>query len=122
MQALRTIRISAALAVGAGITLMACAGADDGGADNPVGSQVLTVKSQDSLKFDPSGLNATAGEITIEHQNGGSAVHTLVIDEADLRLVDDDSQTIDLEPGEYTYYCDVPGHRDAGMEGTLTVD
>ena len=31
------------------------------------------------------------------------------------------SKKIDLKPGKYTFYCDIPGHRAAGMQGTLTV-
>ena len=53
-------------------------------------------------------------------------VHDFTIDELDAHVAADRGETATGgfstdEPGTYTYYCSVPGHRDAGMEGTLTV-
>ena len=69
----------------------------------------------------PTSATAKAGEVTIEHDNDGATTHTFVIDEHDFKLVDDDATDIELAAGDYVFYCDVPGHREAGMEGTLTV-
>lgn len=32
------------------------------------------------------------------------------------------SATLNIEPGDYIFYCSIPGHREAGMEGTLTIE
>jgi uncharacterized cupredoxin-like copper-binding protein len=50
----------------------------------------------------------------IENVNGDEVV-------ASARAGETDRGGVELEPGDYTFYCDVPGHRAAGMEGTLTV-
>lgn len=72
---------------------------------------------------------ARAGEVEFVYTNEGQIEHTLTIEgrEEDLFLEVSsqgatDSGTIELEAGEYTYYCDISGHREAGMEGTLTVE
>jgi uncharacterized cupredoxin-like copper-binding protein len=120
---MQTKRWLAALGVGAAALLTGCGG-DDDDADGGAGDadvQTLTVRSSDALKFDPAELSATAGEVRIVHDNDGATTHTFVIEDTDFKLVDDDDDEIDLAAGEYVFYCDVPGHRDAGMEGTLTV-
>jgi uncharacterized cupredoxin-like copper-binding protein len=118
------MRLIAALGLGVGLTLTACGDDDDtDGADATGESDVTTleVASSDALKFEPEALTAPAGEVRIVHNNRGSTTHTFVIDGQDFKLVDDDDGEIDLAAGEYVFYCDVPGHRDAGMEGTLSV-
>jgi len=71
--------------------------------------------------------NIPAGEITITLVNEGRINHTLVIEGLqDFRLDtpgtgDVDEATVTLEPGLYDFFCDVPGHVDAGMVGTLAV-
>ena len=121
MSALRLISV---LGLGVGLTLTAC-GDDDsdaGSATADGGSeQTITVKSTDALRFEPDHPVATAGVIHIVHENAGSTVHTFVLDGQDFKLTDDDDGDIDLAAGDYLFYCDVPGHRGAGMEGTLTV-
>jgi uncharacterized cupredoxin-like copper-binding protein len=117
-----SIRAAATLSVGVLMTLAACASGSDGDTAEPVDPnvQTLEVASLDSLKFDPSTLTAQAGEIRIVHDNKGAVVHTFVID-GKLKITDDGEETVTLDPGEYTFHCDVPGHQAAGMEGTLTV-
>jgi plastocyanin len=67
------------------------------------------------------------GDIDFALENRGAIQHTVVIEElGDEKILDaaggeSDEATVTLESGEYTYYCDVPGHR-ATMEGTLTVE
>ena len=122
MGALRWISV---LGLGVGLTLTACGDDDDsdaGSAPSAGGSeQTVSVKASDALKFEPDHLTATAGVIRIEMDSTGSTTHTFVIDGQDFKLTDDDSGDIDLAAGDYVFYCDVPGHRAAGMEGTLTV-
>lgn len=120
------VRQAAVMAMIAGV-VAACGGGDDptiseGGA----GASSISVVAGD-LFFKPTELDAAAGTVTVELENQGAAVHTLVIEETGDTTVaeadggETDTGTIELEPGTYTFYCDVPGHREGGMEGTLTV-
>lgn len=80
-----------------------------------------------NLFFDPTKLELPAGLDAIKLQGEGGT-HDLVFDDNKVpgfKLEttgkgDNSTLKLDLEPGEYTYYCSVPGHR-ASMEGTLTV-
>jgi plastocyanin len=54
-------------------------------------------------------------DVKLENEKGEEIGGTEVINEGS------DSAEVELEPGTYTYYCSIPGHRQAGMEGTLTV-
>ena len=69
---------------------------------------------------------APAGEVTFGYTNEDSLYHNVVIDELGGLLLEGDPGESDVgsftvEPGSYVFYCDVPGHREAGMEGTLAV-
>jgi plastocyanin len=80
------------------------------------------------LRFDRRSLEARAGEITIVMDNPSSLPHNVSLEG---RGVDEEGETVveggrstvraRLGPGEYDFYCSVPGHRQGGMEGTLTV-
>ena len=78
------------------------------------------------IEFEAAPQELPAGPVEVQLQNNGSIEHNVVIEElGDEKILDaaggqSDSATVEFEPGEYTYYCDVAGHR-ATMEGTLTV-
>jgi plastocyanin len=80
------------------------------------------------FKFQKDSLTAPAGRITLVMLNPSSEIHNISIEgdgvDAKGALVGEGETsrvTVVLEPGEYTFYCSVPLHRDGGMEGTLTV-
>jgi plastocyanin len=81
------------------------------------------------LKFTNSTLTAKAGKATIDFTNSSSVPHNMTIVDSSGKQVGatptfaggTKSFTADLKPGKYTFYCSVPGHRQAGMQGTLTV-
>ena len=97
-------------------------GEGDGGGD---GGTTLSVGATEFV-FDPGTLSAPADEeVAIEVQNNGTIEHDFTIDEANLKIAtpatETASGTFTLPAGTYTFYCSVPGHQQAGMEGTLTV-
>jgi uncharacterized cupredoxin-like copper-binding protein len=119
---MKPIRTVATILAGAGLTLAACGG---GSSDSTASAgdpdvQTVTIKSLDTLLFDPPTVTVRAGKVKFVHENTGAIIHSLVI-EGEFRIANNGDSTITLAPGEYEYYCDVPGHREAGMHGTLTV-
>jgi plastocyanin len=79
------------------------------------------------IAFDPTTLTIPANtDVTIELYNTGATAHNFSIDElgisVDVAAGEEGQATINAPAGTYTFYCNVPGHREAGMEGTLTVE
>jgi nitrite reductase (NO-forming) len=106
----------------------ACGGDDDEPRYvEPTGPAVadLTFEAQ-NFEFTPARASAPEGilEITLESTEGA---HDLVFDGVPGFILDapgsgkTDTKKIDLDAGEHEFYCTLPGHRQAGMEGTLTV-
>src|SRR5688572_17493748 len=100
--------------------------AGNGGGDGTALELVAGPGSE--LKFDQTSLEAAAGEVTITMVNEGALPHNVAIegngvDEKGDVVTEGGTSTVTatLEPGEYTFYCSVPGHQAGGMEGTLTV-
>lgn len=114
---------------------------DDGGAAEPAtdtsgggggGGEgtviMLTADPGGALTFDQTELTAPAGEVTIQLMNDSGTPHNVEIEgngveETSETITEGMTElTVTLEPGEYEFYCAVDGHKDAGMEGTLTVE
>lgn len=119
-------------------------GADENG-DDENGGEEIDVEMVD-IDYSTDQINATAGEpLTINFENTGALVHDFTIDEGPFSNISSEGGTDESggewaihysldsgssgtftfttdEAGDYTFYCTVPGHRQAGMEGTLTVE
>lgn len=112
------------------LTLAACGGGDDGGGGGEATTSVA-VTGTDSLAFEPTDFTVPAGEeVTVELTAEAGVEHDFVVEDvggedvevAHAEAGETASGTITIdEAGSYTFYCAVPGHREAGMEGTLEV-
>ncbi len=117
------------LTLGAALALAGCSPATPAG-PTAVPSASFTVGALDAFKFDPATLSAKVGEqVTVVLENKGVLEHNFVIDELDVHLgpiaggaKSEAGVFTPTTAGTYTYFCDVPGHREAGMTGTLTVN
>ncbi|MCO5221544.1 MAG: cupredoxin domain-containing protein [Thermomicrobiales bacterium] len=95
-----------------------------GGESGGASADAVTVSMHD-MYFDPSELTIAADTPTTFHfVNDGAAAHDFTIDALDIHVSLNPGESADIEinapAGEYEYYCSVPGHKDAGMVGTLT--
>jgi plastocyanin len=95
-----------------------------GGGEGQGGLQLTAT----AVKFDKTHLEAKSGSVTITLRNNSPLEHNVAIrgNGVDVkgRLVGKggtSTATATLAPGEYVFYCSVPGHEQAGMKGTLTV-
>jgi plastocyanin len=98
-----------------------------GGAEGSGGTLQLAADPSD-IAFDTTTLSSKPGKVTIEFDNPAALEHNVAIERDGKQLATSPtiaegktSVTADLEPGDYTFLCTVPGHAEAGMEGTLTI-
>ena len=93
------------------------------GGGNAATQQTVTMVD---IAFQPDALSIPANtDVTVSLPNTGAALHNFSIDElgidVDVAPGDTGSATINAPAGTYEFYCNVPGHKEAGMLGTLTV-
>jgi plastocyanin len=122
-----------ALALGA-VAVIATRGGDDGASFATVptttGAPVASVEidALPSLKYEPDVVHVPAGVVEFRLRDQAAGQHTFTIDGIPGFTLEVnnagqvDTGKIELAPGEYHFSCSVPGHREAGEEGTLIVE
>jgi plastocyanin len=135
------MRCIAALAAAAALALAGCGGDDEeptAGApaeatetptEAAAGSTLsIAADPGGALKFTKTEYTAKAGQVTVEFANEAQLPHAAEIEGGG---VEEETETVtgkdapplavDLPAGEYTIYCPVGNHREAGMEAKLVV-
>ena len=92
------------------------------------GGTLNLAASPTQLAFNTKSLSSKPGKVTIDFSNPSMLEHDVAIEQngkqiavSQLIASGKTSVSADLAPGTYTFLCTVPGHAEAGMEGTLTV-
>jgi uncharacterized cupredoxin-like copper-binding protein/mono/diheme cytochrome c family protein len=126
MEGTLTLSADAGQAAPAGDTAAPAESMEASGEQAAGGSTALDVSAVD-IAFEQKVLSAPADtDTTITVTNNGNSPHDFTIDELGIKTKllnpgESETVTVNAPAGSYTYYCSVPGHRQAGMEGTLTV-
>jgi plastocyanin len=89
----------------------------------------LAANPEGELKYNTTSLTAKAGKVSIDFTNMSSLGHNVTVESSSGAQVGatptfqggSKTLSLNLKPGTYKFFCSVPGHRMAGMEGTLTV-
>ncbi len=92
-------------------------------------SLTLAANPEGQLKYNKTSLTANAGKVSIAFTNMSPLGHNVTVESASGATVGatptfqggTKTLALNLKPGTYKFFCSVPGHRMAGMEGTLTV-
>lgn len=113
--------------------LLAACGDEAGGndaalepsADDVHADHVMVAATE--FEFDPADVSIPADTpTTVMLENNGVVEHDWTVEGTDIEIYTEPGESnaaeVELPAGEYTVYCSIPGHRDAGMEGTLTVE
>jgi plastocyanin len=101
--------------------------ASSGGGGGGATKLKLTADPDGGLTFDKTELTAKPGKVTITMDNPSDVPHAVEVEgngvEEETKTLTKGTAdvTVDLKAGKYEFYCPVDGHKEAGMEGTLTV-
>ena len=104
-------------------------------AEEKNGKLSIPANAQGQLAYETNKASATAGPVTIEMPNTSGVSHNIAIETGEGGAAPKGSKigasefttkgtakvSVTLKPGTYTFFCEAPGHRQAGMYGTLTV-
>jgi plastocyanin len=101
----------------------------EGGSAGTASSLAFEADPGGGLAYTAKTATANAGKVTVDFTNPQALSHDVAIEDSSGKTIaktevigeGSDSTVANLKSGEYTFYCSVPGHREAGMEGTLTV-
>jgi plastocyanin len=98
----------------------------------PAGASTVSLEAnkEGQLEYNTKSLTAKAGKVTVDFTNAAPLAHNVNIESSSGATVGSTPTftggskqlTVTLKPGTYKFFCSVPGHRQAGMEGTLTVN
>jgi plastocyanin len=137
-------KATALLVILASVALVACGGSDDSGTtgggttsessgttggESSGGATLPIAAAESGLAYSSDSATTEAGTVTVDFDNPQPLQHDVAFEDSggnevggtELITEGEATTTVDFKPGSYTFFCTVPGHREAGMEGTLVV-